>query len=136
MTSSSAVKKARPLSPHLQVYRPQITSVLSILHRITGVGLSLALPVFVWFLVALSQGQEAYQTFVACAHSLIGQIVLIGWIWAFCYHLCSGIRHLFWDNLKLFEIKQVYASGWATIVLSTALTAGVWYVMMWCKNAQ
>ena len=126
MTATTVLKKPRPLSPHLQVYRPQITSVLSILHRLTGVGLSFAMPVFVWFLVALSQGKEPYEKFLNCAHSIPGQIVLFGWVWAFCYHLCCGIRHLFWDSGSLLEIKQVNASGAVAVFVSSVMTIGVY----------
>jgi succinate dehydrogenase / fumarate reductase cytochrome b subunit len=127
MTSSPVVKKPRPLSPHVQIYKPQITSGMSIFHRITGVGLSFALPVFVWFLVALAGGQSSYDTFVSCAHSTVGRIFLMGWAWAFFYHFCCGIRHLFWDAGLFLDIKQVNQSGIFCLFLSTALTLAIAY---------
>src|SRR5882762_6821451 len=97
MTAPAAAKKARPLSPHLQVYRPQLTSGLSIFHRITGVGLAFGLPVFVLWLMVLGKDEAAYEQFLTCAHSIVGTILLMGWSWAFAYHLCMGVRHLLWD---------------------------------------
>jgi succinate dehydrogenase / fumarate reductase cytochrome b subunit len=132
MISSTPIKKARPLSPHLQIYKPQLTSGLSIFHRITGVGLSLALPVFVWYLVALADGHECYQAFIRCTHSIPGQIILFGWVWAFCFHLCMGIRHLFWDMGLFLQLKQVYDSGLFAVALSCALTIALWYnICVW-----
>src|SRR5476649_2375079 len=97
MSVSPSVKTARPLSPHLQVYRPQLTSVLSIFHRMTGVALALGLPVFVAWLVVVASGQETYSTFISYLQTTIGQILLCGWTLAFFYHFCCGIRHLLWD---------------------------------------
>ncbi len=131
MSSSPAVRKARPLSPHLQVYRPQLTSVMSIFHRMTGVGLALGLVVLVLWLVALAGGASAYQHFLDYAHSTLGQIVLFGWVWAFFYHLCTGIRHVIWDVGHMLEIKQVYKTGALAVVLSTLLTFGFWFSILW-----
>jgi len=130
MSSPAPVKKPRPLSPHLQVYRPQLTSGLSILHRITGVGLALGLPVFVIWLTALAKNEKAYDCFLRGAHSPIGQILLFGWSWAFAYHLCMGIRHLLWDMGLFLDIKQVYKSGYAALAISTLLTVGIWYELL------
>lgn len=115
----------KPLSPHLQVYRPQITSVLSILHRLTGVFLSLGVLVLVAFLVSLATGKEAYDSFEACLMSIVGVIVCVGFLWALMYHLCNGIRHLFWDAGKGFELSNATRSGWAVLIGSVVLTAAV-----------
>jgi succinate dehydrogenase / fumarate reductase, cytochrome b subunit len=130
MTSPLPGNRARPLSPHLTIYKPQITSGMSIFHRLTGVCLSLGLPVLVWWLVSLAQGQESYASFVQCAHSPVGQILLMGWSWAFFYHLCCGIRHLFWDAGLGLSIKQVYRSGYIALGVSTFLTLCLW-ARMW-----
>lgn len=114
----------RPLSPHLQVYRPQITSVLSILHRVTGVILSLGILVLVYWLTSLAGGEAAYGSAVAVLGSGPGQLVLFGWTLAFFYHLLNGVRHLFWDAGKGFELNQVYASGWS-VVIGTIVLAGI-----------
>lgn len=127
-----APRAARPLSPHLQVYKPQITSVMSILHRITGVGLALALPVLVVWLVALSQGPEAYHAVMTCFTSPVGKLFLMGWSWAFSYHLCAGVRHLIWDTGKGLGLKQVYASGLIALAVSTLMTIVLWaYILGW-----
>lgn len=115
----------KPLSPHLQVYRPQITSVLSILHRLTGVFLSVGVLVLVGFLLSLAMGSEAYDCFEAILVSIPGAIVCVGFLWALMYHLCNGIRHLFWDAGKGFELKNATLSGWAVLVGSVVLTAAV-----------
>ena len=120
----------RPLSPHLQIYRPQLTSVLSITHRATGVALSLGTMVLLYWLQAVARGPETYaaaQEFLGC---WLVKIVLAGWTWAFFYHLCNGIRHLFWGAGKGFELKQVYASGYTVLATATTLTALTWgYVL-------
>ena len=118
---------SKPLSPHLQVYRPQITSVLSIMHRGTGIFLSLGAFVLAYWLVALASGESHYQAVVECFSWWPVQLLLIGWVFAFYYHLCNGIRHLFWDIGKGFEIEQVYRSGWLVLFTALLLTAVVCY---------
>lgn len=120
----------RPLSPHLQVYRPQITSVLSILHRITGVILSIGILVLVYWLAAAAGGDESYAGAVALLGSAFGQILLFGWTLAFFYHFCNGIRHLVWDTGRGFEIRQVERSGWAVVVLAVVLTVAFWIALL------
>lgn len=116
----------RPLSPHLQVYRPQITTVLSILHRATGIVLAIGAFGLAWWLMAITASPERYEQFMAVAGSLPGKLVLGAFSWCLLYHFCNGIRHLFWDAGKGFEIKQFYASGWTVVVASFVLTAGLW----------
>lgn len=116
----------RPLSPHLQIYKPQITSVLSILHRMTGVVLALGLFVLAWWLLAAASGPEAYATFQSVAGSIIGRIALIGWSFALFYHLCSGVRHLLLDSGLFFTIPEIYKSGYAMLATAAALTALFW----------
>jgi succinate dehydrogenase / fumarate reductase cytochrome b subunit len=116
----------RPLSPHLQVYKPQITSVLSIMHRITGVALALGSLLLVWWLIAVASGAEAFDTVQGFIGSWIGLILLFGWSFALFYHLCNGIRHLFWDAGKGFDLPTVARSGWAVIVAASALTLVAW----------
>jgi succinate dehydrogenase / fumarate reductase cytochrome b subunit len=87
----------RPLSPHLQVYKPQITSTLSILHRLTGVGLGLGMLLLAWWLIAAAVGAEAFETAQGIFGSLIGRLILLGFTLAFFYHFANGIRHLVWD---------------------------------------
>lgn len=116
----------RPLSPHLQVYRPQLTSVLSIFHRLTGVGLGVGTLVLAYWLIAAAMGPEAYE----CAQDLIGSwlgiLLLLGWSVALFYHLCNGIRHLFWDVGYGYEIETLYRSGWAVLLATAILTVLAW----------
>ena len=123
----------RPLSPHLQVYRPQITSMLSILHRLTGVALAVGTLVLIYWLAAAASGAEAFADAQAVIGSFIGRLLLFGWTFALFYHLCNGIRHLFWDAGYGFEIATAERSGWVTVVATAVLTLLSWilgYVMM------
>ena len=117
---------SRPLSPHLQIYRWQITSVLSILHRFTGLALSVGTLLLVWWLVALATGPDAFTTAQAFMGSWLGRLLLLGWSFSLFFHLANGIRHLFWDAGYGFEIKTTTASGWAVVVASVALTVIAW----------
>ncbi|MGR8947354.1 MAG: succinate dehydrogenase, cytochrome b556 subunit [Gammaproteobacteria bacterium] len=114
---------SKPLSPHLQVYRPQITSVLSIMHRATGIFLSLGAFVLAYWLVALASGETRFQTVTEWFTWWPIQLLLIGWVFAFYYHLCNGIRHLFWDIGKGFELATVSVTGFA--VLGAALVLSI-----------
>jgi succinate dehydrogenase cytochrome b subunit len=117
----------RPLSPHLQIYRPQITSVLSITHRATGIALSLGTLLLAWWLIALAAGPGPYGAVQGFLGSWIGRLLLFGWSWALFYHLCNGIRHLFWDAGLGFELPTVYRSGWTVVAASVVLTFVAWF---------
>jgi succinate dehydrogenase / fumarate reductase, cytochrome b subunit len=118
--------RERPLSPHLQIYRPQITSVLSILHRITGAALAAGTLLLVYWLVAIAGGPDTYDAAQSVVGSIIGRTLLFGWSWALFYHLANGIRHLAWDAGKGFELNTVTISGWAVVAISFALTLAAW----------
>jgi succinate dehydrogenase / fumarate reductase cytochrome b subunit len=126
MMSNSATKQTRPLSPNLQIYRPQLTSVLSIVNRLTGVILSLCAIVLVVWLIAAATGPQAYSAVHVFVHSWVGQILLLGCTFSFFMHLCGGIRHLAWDAGYGFDLRAIYASGWTIIVASVVLTAASW----------
>jgi len=119
-------KRPRPLSPNIQNYRPQLTSVLSILNRITGILLSVCAVVLVIWLVAAATGPLAYGAVQGAIASWVGQVVLFGATFAFFLHLCGGIRHLVWDTVHGFELRSIYASGWAVVAASLALTVAAW----------
>jgi succinate dehydrogenase / fumarate reductase cytochrome b subunit len=122
----------RPLSPHIQVYRPQITSVLSILHRITGVAITLGTLLLSWWLVAAAYGPEPFADAQAFLGSIVGQLLLWGFTFAVFYHLANGIRHLLWDFGWGFELNEVRASGFVMIgfaVLATLVTLVVGYAV-------
>jgi succinate dehydrogenase / fumarate reductase cytochrome b subunit len=118
----------RPLSPHLQIYRWQLTSVMSILHRATGIALSVgALYLAVWVMCAAA-GPRAYAVFQDFNTSILGRVVLGGWLFSGFYHLCNGIRHLFWDAGYGFELKDAYRSGWIVVAVSLLATVLAWIV--------
>lgn len=116
----------RPLSPHLQIYRPQISSVLSILHRITGIALSAGTLLLVWWLVAAASGEAAYATVSGFLRSVFGILLLFGWTVALWYHFCAGLRHLAWDSGKGYELPTFHATGWAVVVATGVLTVLTW----------
>ncbi len=112
----------RPLSPHLQVYKPQLTSILSIIHRGTGVFLSLGLLLLAYWLMAIAAGPESYSKIQAHIGSWYGQCLLAAFVFSLYYHLCNGIRHLFWDTGLGLEIETTYKSGYAAIIITLLLT--------------
>jgi succinate dehydrogenase / fumarate reductase cytochrome b subunit len=121
----------RPLSPHLQIYRPQITSVLSILHRITGMALAAGSLLLVYWLIAAAAGAEAFATAQSLIGSFVGRLLLFGWSFALFFHLANGIRHLFWDMGLGFELKTVTRSGWTVVIVSLLLTLVAWFLGYW-----
>ncbi len=118
----------RPLSPHLQIYRPQLTSVLSITHRATGVFLTLGTLVLVYWLIAAAAGAESFAHAQALMGSMLGQLLLFLWTMALFYHLCNGIRHVFWDAGYGFELESTYKSGKAVVISSLVLTLLCWLI--------
>ncbi|GMW05474.1 MAG: succinate dehydrogenase, cytochrome b556 subunit [Gammaproteobacteria bacterium] len=120
----------RPLSPHLSVFRWQITNTLSILHRLTGVALTLGALVFTFWLVALAAGPDAFLDFVDVLGSPPGVVLLFGWTYCFFYHLANGIRHLFWDAGQGFEMVQARRSGIAVVAASVVLTLAFWFAVV------
>ena len=124
------MSKPRPLSPHLQIYKPQITSALSIFHRMTGIALSLGSILFVLWLVTLSLGEKYYYYYLIFSRSWFGTIILIAFTFAFNYHLSNGIRHLFWDFGYGYDLQTVNKSGFAVIFSSIILTVIVWSVVL------
>ena len=118
----------RPLSPHLQIYRWQLTSVLSILHRATGIALTVGTLLLVWWLVAAANGPDSFESVQWFLGSWLGLLLLFGWSVALFYHLCNGIRHLWWDTGRGLDLRSVYASGWAVLAGTAILTILAWVV--------
>ncbi len=116
----------RPLSPHLQVYRPQFTSLLSITHRMTGLALVVGSLLLLYWLVAIASGAAAYDTAQGLIGSVLGRLLLFGWSVALFYHLFNGIRHLCWDAGWLLELPALYRSGWVMLVATLTLTLISW----------
>lgn len=112
----------RPLSPHLSIYRPLWTMILSITHRITGVGLALSITMVTWWFLALAIGEDYFETANAIMTSVVGSFILIVSLWALSFHFCNGIRHLFWDAGKGLELETAYRSGLVVMAGSVVLT--------------
>ena len=121
----------RPLSPHLQVYAPQITSILSIMNRVTGIALSAGTLLLVWWLVAAASGPGAFAAVQGFVASPVGLFVLFGWTASLFFHFFNGIRHLAWDAGFGFDLPQTYASGWAVVAAAAVSTVLVWAVGLW-----
>jgi len=121
--------KQRPLSPHLQVYRWQIQMASSILHRATGIILSVGALLIAFALLAMATGPEAWEQVRNLAGSWFGRLILFGWTWAFAYHLLNGIRHLVQDAGYGFSIPAFVRSGWLSVAGSLVLTAAIWLLV-------
>ncbi len=118
----------RPLSPHISIYRWPITMVSSILHRATGLAMAVGFIVLVVWLFDAASGPDVYAAFLGAMDSVVGRVLLVGWSFAFFYHLSNGIRHLVWDTGRGLEKGQATTSAWFVIVLSIVLTAAFWLV--------
>ncbi len=124
------MQRPRPKSPNIQIYRPQLTSVLSITNRLTGVVSGIAAVGLVGWLVAAAAGPHPYAVMQGLLASWGGQIVLFAITLAFFLHLCGGIRHLIWDAGCGFELRAIYGSGWAVVAASVALTTAT-FIAAW-----
>jgi succinate dehydrogenase / fumarate reductase cytochrome b subunit len=118
----------RPLSPHLQVYKPQMSSATSIFHRITGCALGAGCLLLTLWLVCAAAGDDAFSIIQAFLASWIGLLILIGFTAALFYHFCNGIRHLAWDAGKGFELPAMHRSGWIVLGATAVLTVGFWII--------
>ncbi len=119
-------EKNRPLSPHLTIYRPQFTSVLSIAHRITGVVNFIGLIFFTLWIISASMGEDSFSCIQNFLNSYLGKVFLLGWTLALFYHLLNGIRHLVWDFGFGFELKNAFITGLVVVVTSFILTCFIW----------
>lgn len=119
----------RPLSPHLQVYKPQLTSILSIVHRGTGVFLAAGAIYVVYWLYAVAQGGESFAMAGAIASHWLGQLVLLGLTFATFFHTANGCRHLLWDAGWGLELKSTYRSGWLVVFISIFSTGLCWWLI-------
>ncbi len=120
----------RPLSPHLDVYKLPLTGIISISHRMTGVGLSVGTLLLAWWLIAAATGAESYTTVNGFLGSWFGKILLFLWSFAFFFHLCNGIRHLFWDAGKGFDKADVEKTAKAVLIASVVLTLLTWVIAL------
>ncbi|MGH6683869.1 MAG: succinate dehydrogenase, cytochrome b556 subunit [Pseudolabrys sp.] len=126
--SAAGPQRARPLSPHLQIYKPMLTMMMSIVHRITGAALYFGTLLIAWWLIAAASGPNAYANFEWFTGSLIGRLVLFGYTWALLHHMFGGIRHLIWDTGHGLEPAEREMLTIATLVGSISLTLILWVV--------
>ena len=133
--ATSKTTPQRPLSPFMigPYYKPQMTSMLSITHRLTGLGLSFGAILLVVWLVCLASGVDCYNAIVAHVTAWYGKVVLVAFTWALLYHFCNGIRHLMWDLGKGLDMPTAEKTGWGVIVFSIGLTAAVWALALATK---
>ncbi len=120
----------RPLSPHLQVYRPLINMMMSIIHRLTGVALYFGTILLAWWLTAAATGPAYFDYVSGVFGSLPGRVVLIGYTWALLHHMLGGMRHLLWDTGRGFDLKTIDRLSWGTIILSVLLTGAIWFLVL------
>lgn len=120
------MEQERPLSPHLTIYRPQLTSLLSVTHRGTGVLLALGIPFLIGWMAAIVAGPETYALVQHGLGSFVGRTLLLGWTFSLFYHLANGVRHLCWDLGWGFELETLYRSGWVVVVVATLATLTAW----------
>jgi succinate dehydrogenase / fumarate reductase cytochrome b subunit len=128
-------RSARPLSPHLQVYRLQINMVMSMLHRVTGAALYFGTVLLAWWLVAAAAGPQYFAYVNSMLGNPLGKLVLVGYTWALLHHMLGGLRHLIWDTGRGLSIPTVNALSWLTILASVVLTALVWGVGLFLRGA-
>ncbi len=115
-------KSKRPLSPHLQVYKPQMTSMLSIMHRASGVFLCIAAIALAMWIIGLAYGPDVFEASAAFYNTGFGKAVFSGFVAAFFYHFCNGIRHLLWDGGYGYDLPTLYRTGWIVLIVSAVLT--------------
>jgi succinate dehydrogenase cytochrome b subunit len=132
--STGQPRRARPLSPHLQIYRPQINMVMSILHRLTGAALYFGALLFAWWLFAAATGPQYFNFVDHVFATWPGMFVLVCYTWALIHHLLGGLRHFIWDTGANMDIGSVDLLSWSTIVLSVLLTVGFWYYVAILKG--
>ncbi len=126
--ADAQTRTARPMSPHLQIFRPLITMVMSIMHRITGAALYFGMLLLVWWLLAAASGPDAYATVTGVFGSWIGLLVMLGFSWALVHHALGGIRHMVWDLGYGFDPVWRNRLAWWTIIGSVALTLILWII--------
>lgn len=130
MSAPPSVRPERPLSPHLQVYKPQITSVMSILHRFTGIVLFFGTLFIALWLWSAAYANGLFDCLHAMLNSLPGTVAMIGWTFAFFYHLFNGVRHLFWDMGRGFALDEVTLTGITAISFTLIATIAIWWLIL------
>jgi len=132
--SHGKVGADRPLSPHLQIYRPMPTMMMSVAHRITGASLAVGFGLLAWWLIALAAGPQQFWQVEGFFASIPGRLLLFLFSWALIHHMLGGIRHLIWDTGAGLDKKSIEIFAWATIIGSTALTVALWVAGYWIRG--
>jgi succinate dehydrogenase / fumarate reductase, cytochrome b subunit len=130
-----AGRRARPLSPHLLIYKLSPSMIMSILHRITGGALYFGTLLLAWWLIAVAQGPSYYAYVNSVLGHPLGKLILLGYTWALIHHMLGGMRHLYWDTGRGFDLTTVNRLSWMTIIGSLILTAAVWFVGLHLRGA-
>ena len=130
--AETKARVARPLSPHLQIYRPMLTMMMSIVHRITGFGLYFGMILVAWWFIAAG-GPNGYARFEWFIGSWIGRLILFGYTWALVHHMLGGIRHLVWDFGIGLDREARNALAWANVIGSAGLTVVLWAIGLWVR---
>jgi succinate dehydrogenase / fumarate reductase, cytochrome b subunit len=125
--SQRGARPERPLSPHIQIYKPLINMVMSIFHRITGAALYFGTLLLAWWLIAAATSPQYFNYVSSWFSTLIGQIAIVGYTWALLHHMFGGLRHFIWDTGRGYELDAVDKLSWGTIILSVLATAVIWY---------
>ena len=118
----------RPLSPHLQIYKPMLTMMMSIMHRMTGAALYFGSLLLAWWLIAAATGPEYFDFVNGLAGTLIGKLVLFGYTWALIHHMIGGLRHFIWDTGRGFELSTVELMARASLIGSLGFTVLIWAI--------
>lgn len=129
-TSGRGVRPERPLSPHLQIYKPLINMVMSIVHRITGAALYFGSLLLAWWLIAAASGPDYFNYVLSWFATWPGKIILLGYTWALMHHMMGGLRHLIWDSGHGYDLWMVDLLSWGSLVASLTLTAIVWIAVV------
>jgi succinate dehydrogenase cytochrome b subunit len=132
--SQGKIEAGRPLSPHLQIYRPMLTMMMSIAHRISGVANAIGFGLLAWWLIALASGPQQFWQVEAFFASIPGRLLLFLFSWALIHHMLGGIRHLIWDTGTALDKTSIEILAWATIIGSTALTLALWVLGYWLRG--
>lgn len=130
---AGTTSRQRPLSPHLQIYRPMLTMVMSIVHRITGGALYFGMAIFVWWLFAAASGPATFDFAQGVLGTWFGLLVVFGFSWAMIHHLLGGLRHLFWDTGHGFDLATIERLARVTLAGSIGLTILFWIVLLWAR---
>ena len=131
----TGTNRERPLSPHLQIYRPSLTMMMSIAHRISGAGLYFGMVFLAWWLIAAASGEEYFSFVNSIIGSVPGRIVLLGLSWALIHHLLGGVRHLIWDTGSGFERRTLEIMAWLNLLGGAGLTILLWLAAYWMRAA-